>query len=163
MGLLVIGHPTYLLDALRQIYLFALAEFPPGPVVKAGVFGADRQQPERAGVLEEREQRLDMEMVAEEGLLRNRDGQFVDAVENVLGSQASALRTSEPSRPLPRRIPRGSAMFSRSDLDELVAMDAQPAGSDPTQKSVVFCGGTARRHGNPQSSACATHNIATGR
>ena len=65
-GLLVIGHSAYLADALRQIELFVFAEFPPRPMIKAGVFGADRQQPEGARVLEYRKQRLDVEMVAEE-------------------------------------------------------------------------------------------------
>jgi len=46
MGLLVICHPAYLADALRQIDPLVFGKFPPVPVVEAGVVGADREQPE---------------------------------------------------------------------------------------------------------------------
>ena len=43
--------------------------------------GADRQQPEGSGVLEERQERFDVKVVAQHHLLRDCDRQLEDAVE----------------------------------------------------------------------------------
>ena len=47
------------------------------------VRGADRQQRERCGVLDERQERFDVEVAAQHHLLRDGDRQLEDAVETV--------------------------------------------------------------------------------
>lgn len=54
LGLLIVRHFADLADTLRQFDSLLLDELPAGPAIQTGTLSADRQEPERAGIFEQR-------------------------------------------------------------------------------------------------------------
>src|ERR1700730_3175573 len=79
--LLVFRHTFDPGDALRKAKPGCFREIPARALVEARVRGADRQQPERSGILKDRQERFDVEVAAQHHLLRDWDRQLEDAVE----------------------------------------------------------------------------------
>src|SRR5205823_8902704 len=92
--LLIDGLVVDLLDALRQVEPGKLVEAPPRTLVQPRAAGADRQHPEPAGGVDQRQQRPDAEMIADRQLLGDLDRQLVNAVK------ARRQKHAEPAVPV---------------------------------------------------------------